>query len=129
MFHDSEGEPLRLNEPLLPRWDLGDGHWLYIGDEVALLSPLTAHGAEAYGRIIGLDPEGSGRPLVLVLSGLYPGTVQAPIGLGDILGKRVRSRGMGIADVDRPPERTGGGREDRTWSGGLRHDRHSRQWL
>ncbi|NUO61271.1 MAG: hypothetical protein HOV78_31805, partial [Hamadaea sp.] len=101
MFHDSEGEPLRLNEPLKPRWDLGDGHWLYVGDEVALLSPLTAHGAEAYGRIIGLDPEGSGRPLVLVLSGLHPGAVQAPIGLGDILGKRVRPRETGTAEGGR----------------------------
>lgn len=77
---------------LIPRWHLGDAQYVYVGDEVAVLSPRTMHTRDAYGRIVGLDPDGSGLPVVLILSGEQPGTIQAPIPLSDIIGKRVVTR-------------------------------------
>ncbi|MCP2322617.1 hypothetical protein HDA40_001124 [Hamadaea flava] len=99
--------------PPVPAWDL-DGTWLFVGDEVV----LADHGVEAYGRIVGVDPDGSGLPIVLILAGQGRGG-QAPLPLARINGKRVP------ADA---AARAGGGREDRLWSSSLR-DNEGRGWL
>ncbi|NUR71550.1 MAG: hypothetical protein HOU81_12085 [Hamadaea sp.] len=99
--------------PPVPHWDL-DGTWLFVGDEVA----LADHAGEAYGRIVGLDPDGSGLPIVLILAGPGRGG-QEPLPLHRISGKRVP------ADA---AARAGGGREDRLWSSSL-HDNEGRGWL
>ena len=98
----------------VPRWDLGGQIWLFVGDEVA----LDERSADAYGRIVGLDPDGSGHPIVLVLAGERRG-IQQPTPLAHIAGKRIPAAATA---------RAGGGREDRLWSSSLR-DNEGRGWL
>jgi hypothetical protein len=98
-----------------PRWDLGGQTWLFVGDEVALAKARhnsDVHNGDAYGRIVGLDPDGSGHPVVLVLAGDRRG-VQAPTPLTEIFGKRAPAAATA---------RAGGGREDRLWSSSLRNN-------
>jgi hypothetical protein len=98
----------------VPHWDLDGQTWLFVGDEVA----LGGRGADAYGRIVGPDPDGSGHPIVLVLAGERRG-MQQPTPLAQIAGKRIPA----VATA-----RAGGGREDRLWSSSLR-DNEGRGWL
>ena len=80
----TEPAPCTIDDLLIPRWQLQGDQYIYVGDEVALLSPLTGNHEDAYGRIAGLDPEGSGHPVVVV----FCGPRHRPPGGGSAVGHR-----------------------------------------
>lgn len=76
-----------VSDPAVPRWSVAEDQWLHVGSEVALLSSVTDHARDAYGRIVSCDPDGL--PIILVLTGERAGQVH-PVPLEDIVGPRVR---------------------------------------
>lgn len=117
-----------------PRWSICGEYWLHVGDEIAVLSELTARHPDAYGRIIGMDAD-TGRPVVLLIVQGRP-LHQAVLPLSDILGRRVQARPSTFTveietshGVHALPASVGGGPEDRTWSARVADSRGAGGWL